>query len=393
MNIALFGVIKPNFGDQIILQTTEYLIKQIDEKANICVYNMLPNEKNMEGFKLPLLVRLLKEYNIFENLYRKLSFNAWKRYEKTAKVKSFYEKALHNVDAVIFAGGGIIKFSRENFWDSIYSIVHRCEEKKIPVYFNAVGVEGYDKNNFFCLVIKKYLNKKCIKKITTRDDLESLLLYVENHDKIGLVGDPAFWLNECYKNQIHTSKRDIVGIGVIRGKIFTDYGVNIPENEIIDLYLGIIRELEHRGYKWELYCNGGKMDYALAKIILEKLGLPDEYMAPKPTCAIELINIIKSYKTTISARLHANIVATALQIPTIGIVWNDKLKFFGEIIGCSNRFIEPKDFNNSKLIIDRMEEAMTKPYSIDIDSLKSSTKLALEDFIKECQHDTLLKRK
>lgn len=123
----------------------------------------------------------------------------------------------------------------------------------------------------------------------------------------------------------------------------------------------------------------------MGKIILTTLGLPieEKYLAPRPQKTIDLIKKIYSYKATISARLHANIIAVSYDIPTIGLVWNNKLKFFGERIECPERFLVKEQFTNANFVITVLENAILNGYNKGvINSLKSKTKKSLYEFLQ-----------
>lgn len=376
--VTLIGLKNNNLGDQVIFDTCKFLVEKVCPDAKIFVCDISPDKDLMKEIKFshPQIDCLIERFK--DNLYfiQILSFLKWWLSQKRkTKIYKYYKKYLKQNSKVIFCGGGLIKYSRENFWDFIYSIITYCQRKRIPVYFNAVGVEGYDEKDFYSQLLKYSLNKSCVKKITTRDDIDSLNKYVKDKDKISLVGDPALWTKETY-NVEDVKKTDIIGVGVIRGKIFTDYGFDFSEEQIVNSYVNIIRKLEEKGYKWQMFCNGAKSDYKMGKNILEKLGLPEseEYLAPRPRKAIDLVKQIYSYKATISARLHANIIAVSYGIPTIGIVWNNKLKLFGKIIGCPERFIENEKFSDADFVVSSLESAVAQGYDNSIiETLKLST--------------------
>ena len=78
----------------------------------------------------------------------------------------------------IFGGGGMLKYLSQEFWAADYCILEYCDKYNIPVYFNAVGLEGYDDKNFTSRLIKKLLGKKCVSKVCQRGkkgDFESNL--------------------------------------------------------------------------------------------------------------------------------------------------------------------------------------------------------------------------
>src|SRR5690606_25962164 len=60
--------------------------------------------------------------------------------------------------------------------------------------------------------------------------------------------------------------------------------------------------------------------------------------------------IISKFSVVIAARLHANIIAYSLDIPSIGLVWNDKLTFFGNKIGVPERFIPTEHLSAENII-------------------------------------------
>lgn len=390
--VVIIGLENLNLGDRIIEDTCKYLVKNLAPDLKIKTMNLFPEEELMEDYKLKypktdVLIEKISQRYGRNFICQMLDFSKWYRFSKKGtSVYRYYEDNLKKSKMVIIAGGGLIKYSRENFWNALYSIVSYCNKARIHVYFNAIGVEGFDKNNFYCQLLKYSLSKKCVKVISTRDDIETLKKYVSNKKtELKVVGDPALWSVEKYElNDIQ--KNDIVGVGLIRGKIFTDYGTEFSEEQILQAYVGIVKELESRGYKWQLFCNGLKSDYRMGKDILSFLGLPveEQYLAPRPTKAKSLVKRISEYKGIIGARLHSNIISAAYGIPSVSLVWNDKLKFFGEQINHAERFFSKEDFENPKMVVDKLELAMSEGYDdLIIKNLKLSTKESLEKFINK----------
>ena len=83
----------------------------------------------------------------------------------------------------------------------------------------------------------------------------------------------------------------------------------------------------------------------------------------------------------IVGRLHASIIAYSYNIPSIGLVWNQKQKKFGETIGYPNRFIEYENFNADKILYE-LQKALKEGYSsIDNEEYKSTNYKYLKQFI------------
>ena len=376
--IVLVVLKNDNIGDSVIADTCEYLIRNIDNTLDVSLLNLLPEPKDWKKHR----VRYTYTYPKWKQIFKFLKYKLFSM--RGTKIYKFYEQKLKNSDGVVFAGGGIIKHTREAFWNPIHTIVNYCDKHRIPVYFNAVGIEGYDEKNFFSRVIKNTLNKDIIKKITTRDDIDCLGRYVEDKTKLQLVGDPALWVKEAYPDFKYNQNNTKIGIGVIRGRIFTDYGFDFSEELVLKSYVNIIKTLEKEGFEWQLFCNGRESDYLMGQNILENLNITDtkKFFAPSPKTSEDLINLVSNYKGTVSARLHANIVAVALGIPTVGFVWNDKLKLFSQQLGIENRFLEPTLFSDAEFVVKQLKDAIVNGYQQDvIDKLKTETKINLEQFI------------
>lgn len=375
-----------NIGDSIIADTCEYLIKQADSSADITRMNLFPPQQIMKKFKhypfrgIRFMMSVMKRLKIDSTKYNCLRWQSF--IKKSSDAYNYYHSHIKNADKVIIAGGGLIKYSKEDFWNAIYTISDFCEKENKPLHLNAVGIEGYDSQNYRCMLLSESLSKENVS-ISTRDDLETLKKYLKKPEKAILVGDPALYTAETYKISA-VSSAETIGIGVIRGKIYKDYGFDHTEQNIIKSYINLIKLLEQKNYKWQMFCNGIEDDYILALKILKALNLPchSEYLAPRPSAPKELISIISQYKGVIAARLHANIISTSLNIPSVGLIWNDKLKLFGKIIGCEKRFIDKEMFMDAKYVLTQLEEAIVDGYNHEnIQNLKNLTFLSLKNFI------------
>ena len=383
--IVLFGLIDgKNLGDPIIVETCGHLLSKICQKHNINLpieqYSLFPSTK--------------KNYYLIERLLRKMcnkprgwfisSYVYWvfKLYLLFPnKLTNYYKKILKNCSAVIFAGGGLVKYNVQELWAAVYCITKYCEKLNIPVYFNAVGVEGYNSHHPYVKLLKQALNRNCVKGITTRDDIDSLKKYIKVFDDDSLiVGDPALYTKDFYPSAPRT---DVIGVGTIRAKIFKTYGADVTEAELINFYTEMINRLEKHGFKWQLFTNGTLADYNFAKTILKHMNRPEtpQNLAPKPETTQELVNLITSYKGIIASRMHAHIIALSYGIPSIGLIWNDKLKYFAEYMNLKDRFFMPSEVQNYDKIFDTLLTSLDIPQKNNMDFLKQRTSDKLEEFV------------
>ncbi|MDT9091673.1 hypothetical protein, partial [Escherichia coli] len=72
------------------------------------------------------------------------------------------------------------------------------------------------------------------------------------------VADSAVFSSEVYG--IQKKSRDVVGLGLVRARIFKDNGIDLDRTQVIELYASLISELEARGQSYQLFTNGLKSD-------------------------------------------------------------------------------------------------------------------------------------
>ncbi|MDS1993571.1 polysaccharide pyruvyl transferase family protein [Vibrio parahaemolyticus] len=341
-----------NLGDQVIADSAEYLIKK----------NIIDNEFSVERFNL----NYSNEFNSFKRLKRKVINKILSRLSSSSSFdykvgcyKRDYKNKFNDASAIVFAGGGMIKFKYQDCWAHISALVDTVANKPCPIFFNAVGVEGYDQSNYKCRLLKESLNHSAIKMVTTRDDL-SLLNdgYIENgYIKTAQVADSAVFSSEVYG--IQKKSRDVVGLGLVRARIFKDNGIDLDRTQVIELYASLISGLEARGQPYQLFTNGLKSDVDILEDLETYLG--KQLNVIEPQTPRELVELISTFKCTIAARLHACIISYSLTVPVVGLVWNNKVKMFGECIGYPERFFSHQDFDANE-IIDRLTLSVAEGY-------------------------------
>jgi len=260
----------------------------------------------------------------------------------------YYSKEIKNSQLIVVVGGGLIKYTTQYFGLGLQGLLKAAAKENVDVVFNAVGVEGYDSYNSRCKELKHILHHRSLKKITTRDDIDTLVQdYMQGKPAIScrMVCDPAVWATEVY-GITRNSNSKIIGIGVCREDMLHAHGYGISSTAFFDFYVELAKSLVAEGQEVELFTNGLPEDNNTVVKVKQKLGEAGiEIGCRIPTSPKELVEIISKYKAAVAARLHACIIAYSLEIPVIGLVWNNKLTFFGKNIGCEQYFIEPKDLS------------------------------------------------
>lgn len=384
--IGLYAI--KNAGDNILCEATQYLIKQKNPEVQIVEVDVNPRIKSYKGLELipfwisKVLIRISGSIFKYENSskfrYYYEYFMWW------LKINRKFKTQLKDVDAIVFAGGGFLKFRTQGLNYYVEQIMKIAKKNNIPVMMNGVGIEGYSETDIRCQRLKKAINQDCFKVITTRDDIDTLKNnYIVNpNTKIAHVGDPALWVPECYNMKRNENPSNVVGINVIRGRVYQAYGNTLSEFELLNFYKKLVQGVEERGWDWVLFSNGMAADQKFGAMLLRALGCSDRTkILPTANNSVDFLEQIRSFKLVFGARLHACITSYALDVPVVGLIWSEKLRIFADVIGKKNSYFEESELNIDN-ILDTMEREMNSNYDKSIrDDLRARTKNYLEMFM------------
>lgn len=384
--IGLYAI--KNAGDNILCEATQYLIKQKNPEVQIVEVDVNPRIKSYKGLELipfwisKVLIRISGSIFKYENSskfrYYYEYFMWW------LKINRKFKAQLKDVDAIVFAGGGFLKFRTQGLNYFVEQIMKIAKKNNIPVMMNGVGIEGYSETDIRCQRLKKAINQDCFKVITTRDDIDTLKNnYIVNpNTKIAHVGDPALWVPECYNMKRNENPSNVVGINVIRGRVYQAYGNTLSEFELLNFYKKLVQGVEERGWDWVLFSNGMAADQKFGAMLLRALGCSDRTkILPTANNSVDFLEQIRSFKLVFGARLHACITSYALDVPVVGLIWSEKLRIFADVIGKKNSYFEESELNIDN-ILDAMEREMNSNYDKSIrDDLRARTKNYLEMFM------------
>lgn len=290
------------------------------------------------------------------------------------------------LDGIIFVCGSF-KYTTQDLWCNYSGIVWAAKKLGIQVMYNAMNIQNYNEKDYKCRKLKKYANSECVKMITTRDGIpgvEKLKKYYITNPNIKLlpVGDPAFWMKECYG--IHRKPSDVIGINVIRKEVFVDYGRTTSPQKVKQFYFDLFDELDKRNIKWEVFHNGLDCDYDCACEVLKASGrenLITKMRTPKDD--VDLVEIISRYKGIVGARLHACICAYALGVPVVGFEWDEKITHFAKEADISDTFCSEQDFR-AEVMVDKLENALCKKINLGLqNNWKKKTHGSIKMFLQE----------
>ena len=370
LKIALCGLDDLNLGDEVIFKSTRWLLGGIMAELGLKDFEIVRVDLmhdlrdgvavRKSGVRLQqrrladMTTDLVSRFPSLRLLVHSAACPVlrWK-WRHSRSGRSFVANELcklHGADLIVFAGGGLVKFHRQNFYSPIDDVTRFAKKNRIPVLFNAVGVEGYDIANPKCTILKQALRRDCVRMVTTRDDAETLKREygLAPQIPVSMVGDPALWVPEVYNVAWQGEKSGVIGLNAIRPAIFGGYGEPINPEELLGLYRGLVRLCLKNGFKVQVFTNGALADNDFARSIIgscEDLKGNPQVSICLPTTDSELISAISGYERFLAARLHASIIGTSMGIPNASLVWNRKQRFFGAAMGTGENYLERGDFN------------------------------------------------
>lgn len=364
MKVLLIGEkYSTNLGDGVIFDTVKEILKRqygcdiinldISGHSN---YN-LNNQENKS--KISFLKKMINKNKV---LKRKLSL---------LKRKIFITKEIKKIDLskinyAIFCGGQMFM---EYFLQPMDIITKELEKHNIPTIFNCCGLGKTTSTGD--TILNKILTRKNVIKISIRDNMEKFQKKYKAKN-VELVLDPVMEVKEYNSYKLNYTNRPKIGIGLMDFKLYEHNNIGLELCDYEELVLKIIEKIENKKLEWEFFCNGAIEDYKFIEEICKKFNLKNK-IAPRPKLPEELVNTIIQYNKIISFRLHSHIIATSFSIPTIGFVWDNKVRDFS------------KNINREDFFIDLNKESVKKFEKISERFFSNDNQIKIKDI---CKYDS-----
>lgn len=384
--VGLYSI--DNMGDLVICETSRFLMRKYAKEFDIVDVDAVPRQLSsypgirkinlflaafLTRYAIPLLLKFVSSTKVRYHVERFV----WR-----LRLQWHFKRVIPSCDAIVFSGGGFLKFKNQGLNYLVEQVVEICERNNIPVMLSGVGIEGFDSDDFRCQRLKSTLESACIRIVTTRDFIEILRgqYAVGPPTHTALVGDPAFWIPECYNASKQPSTT--IGINAIRADIYRAYGNQLSARAVEEFYVGLLTALDRKGVDWVLFTNGMKSDHDFGLRVLAVMGKPANLLLPPPQSAAHMVSRISGFKTIFGARMHACITAYALDIPVVGLIWNEKLSRLSELTGQRAMFFDEHEMNVEAIVV-KLIEAEHAQYDRDMrNELKEKTQSEIDRFLQ-----------
>ncbi|MGN0314563.1 MAG: polysaccharide pyruvyl transferase family protein [Fusicatenibacter sp.] len=358
MKILVLGAYySNNLGDGVICECVASRLRRHFPEAEILVKDIV----DRQGFELfeGVSYEELRRRTAREKLRRIVSQCGWD------KILMHEEHRLHKnqshiaevceerYDLAVVAGGQLFM---DRYFLFLTEFISRMSKKQIPVYLNACGTgPAYSKT--IRERFSESLTNPCVRLVSCRDDSALVQkLYAEEKIRVEETYDPALWCSDVYgiKKDINS---DLIGLGLM-------YTRSVDSEKAAVFWIKLIRQLEKKNKKWKIFVNGSEDDIVFAKYVISKMpelvGSFDQYCMPAPKRPKELVWVVSQFKGIISFRLHSHIIAASLDVPSIALVWDQKLRIYFQKIGHGERCMTVKA--GPEKVIAQLEKAEMEGY-------------------------------
>ncbi len=374
--IVIVGEIwSPNLGDGIIADSLSFLLKQVQSDVQVSLLDI----SGRDSISAPPSGKLLPAKKLVRSkMWSRMLVNVLRWRIRERRFLPVWSTTLSDADVVIIGGGQLLMDNALDFPVKVSAVSRLSRSLGKPTHFVSCGV-GSKWSFGASRLFRKAL--KSSSSISVRDTLsvERLESFVPGAP-VSLSSDPALWTADVYKKN-YQSGNDLVGLGIMNVDLINRHtNLNLSVDDLVEFWVGLGSKLHTRGVNFEFFTNGSPDDYEVAQQVFHAIhdqrAIPCT-LARRPTTACELALNISQYKAILASRLHAHVVATSYHIPSIALVWDDKVRTFFRDTGREDLAFDGFKLDLTDRLVSSLGDIMDEQVSQEMVEEKRS--LVLED--------------
>jgi polysaccharide pyruvyl transferase WcaK-like protein len=335
-----------NLGDQVIAQCMQGLLRQVAPQANIELLDLSARPR-------PQVTGQAREparpspwptlYNVAaasRSARRLLSLASW--FVRRAPVaRAQTRQVLSAADLLVIGGGQLLADNELAFPLRLAQLTKIATSLGVPIVVLCCGVGERWSRTGSWLVARALARARfiCVRDLESRRRLEQLGLA---RLPVEVAPDPAI-LAARYFRTTETRQRPTIGLGVMAPQVVARHAAAEGRDAtgLVQFWVGLVRTLLGQGASVEIFTNGAAEDAkfatTVAAAIREVLGAAVAVRIPGT--AQEFVELVCGYSALAAYRLHACIVGVACGVPTLGLVWDDKVRAFFHEVGLEQNAI------------------------------------------------------
>ncbi|MEO1617013.1 MAG: polysaccharide pyruvyl transferase family protein [Planctomycetota bacterium] len=371
--IAICGVrYSPNLGDGVISDCLGWMIEHVLPEGVAVNLDLAGRtsfgEETVSGRRQKLKFLLSLPESIQNLILRALLGRKIK-----ASLQPHWSEVIRSCDAALIGGGQLLSDSDLNFPLKIRGLLECLRRQAIPTVYYACGVTC--RGAAGARILGESLRDPLVKGVYLRDEKSMKVVggFLKAGEMISAshAFDPAIHVAEAY--QEHLTGEPVFDVGVN----FTDpvnmsysSGRTLPYVDGLGATMAeVVRSFVAAGKRVALFTNGATEDEEFLDQTDQEFRLSESdgvRRIPRPIEPMQLVQSIHRMQSVIAHRLHTNIIAFGLRIPSVGLEWSQKVPHFFQLVG-REACLVGKDEMTSEQILAR--HASLGEHGVDADLL------------------------
>jgi len=319
-----------NLGDGIIHEALCHSIINIDKTIKINTLDIAGRRSLIFSDKKKILNSFFLKFVIyFPKLIKYLLLFIYFEFLHNLKNKKYFRSAIKKSDFVIIGGGQLFSDVDLNFPIKLNCLLREIILFNKKTYVYGVGVSN-KVSKIAVFLFSRLLNHSLISEIFVRDFASTKNTINLYSKKSYEVWDPGILISEKY-SKLSVQKNKYIGLNITNPINLMYSGDINTKIDYLDFYFKIITHLVKKKKQILLFTNGAIEDEEFKNTLFQnfKSNFNNSLTnCSRPKSTLELVNIISSSEFIISHRLHANIIAYSYKIPSVAIIWDNKISGF-----------------------------------------------------------------
>lgn len=315
-----------NLGDGVIAESLTYIFGTKYPSAKIELLDIAGREDYVKGE-----VRGSRLFNAFQRMpdaLQSLLVATYCHKQYHASWKQHWTHALADADLVVIGGGQLFCDVSLNFPMKLH-LLSKAIRPGTRVGILCVGVAAKWSTCGRRLVLS------CLRRlkpdfIAARDaaSVKNMREIFDQGEGVRLIQDPAVLSADAFAQPLMPRSEIAMCVSALNALSHnSEYKAGQDgATDGVEYFQHLYLALKQRFGSVQVFTNGASEDNIVARALAQRLKIEDQLLIPNTPA--ELVKIIASTERVVAHRLHANIVAYSLGVPSIGLNWDKKVASF-----------------------------------------------------------------
>jgi polysaccharide pyruvyl transferase WcaK-like protein len=337
-----------NLGDRVIAECMQGVVQEVAPQSQVSLLDLSARRQPASAGRADIPARDSQ----WRRFYRIVAANRpirrvltlaswWTRRGPIAARQA--RQAMASADLLIVGGGQLLADNELAFPLRLAQLTKIAAQARVPIVVLCCGV-GQRWSRIGSRLMTRALARAqlvCVRDVESKRRLETLGLA---RGRIDVAPDPAILAARYFQLPARRSESPI-GLGVMAPQVVARHAATQGRDaaSLLQFWTGLARALLERGSSVEIFTNGAAEDAEFAARVAHAVheSLGRSVAIRTPVSAPEFVTLIAGYSGLVAYRLHACIVGVACGVPTLGLIWDDKVRAFFEEVGLPQNALPP----------------------------------------------------